>query len=310
LIDLLKDRAARGSRAPHGDGARIALAIEGGAMRGVVSAGMVAALEQLGLTNAFDAVYGSSAGAINGAYFLTGQANLGATIYSEDINNRHFIDLRRPLTGRAIVDLGFLLEHVARRLKPLDTARVLASASPLTVIATDVQASSMAALRDFENGEALFTALRAGATMPIVAGPPVSYSGRMYLDASLTQPIPVPVAEADGFTHILVLLTRPTDGGPGASWLDRWYVLPRLKRISPGLATLYANRREPYAALLQNIAAGRGPAGRAVALGLRPEGAEVSRLERDATALKAAASRGFDAVMRAFHGEGLSRIPS
>jgi predicted acylesterase/phospholipase RssA len=80
VIDLLKARAARGTRAPHGDGARIALAIEGGAMRGVVSAGMVAALEQLGLTHAFDAVYGSSAGAINGAYFLTGQANLGATI--------------------------------------------------------------------------------------------------------------------------------------------------------------------------------------------------------------------------------------
>lgn len=279
-------------------------------MRGVVSAGMVAALEQLGLTHAFDAVYGSSAGAINGAYFLSGQANLGATIYSEDINNRHFIDLRRPLTGRSIVDLGFLIEHVARRLKPLETERVLTSASPLTVMATDVQAGAMATLRDFQTADALFAAMRAGATMPIVAGPPVSYAGRMYLDASLTQPIPVPAAEADGFTHILVLLTRPTDGGPGASWLDRWYVLPRLRRISPALAALYADRREPYAALLQNIAAGRGPAGRAAVLGLRPAGPEVSRLERDATALKAAAARGFDAVMRTFNGTGLSRIPS
>ena len=147
MIEVLKARAARRSRVPHGDGARIALAIEGGAMRGVVSAGMVAALEQLGLTDAFDAVYGSSAGAINGAYFLAGQANLGVTIYSEDINNRHFIDLRRPLTGKSIVDLGFLIEHVARRLKPLATDRVLASASPLTVIATDVEAASMAMLR-------------------------------------------------------------------------------------------------------------------------------------------------------------------
>src|SRR3982751_2138376 len=116
MIEILRARAARGSRAPHEDGARIAPAIEGGAMRGVVSAGMVAALEQLGMTHAFDAVYGSSAGAINGAYFLAGQANLGATIYSEDINNRKFIDLARPLRGRPIVDLDFLIEHVARRL--------------------------------------------------------------------------------------------------------------------------------------------------------------------------------------------------
>src|SRR6476620_3724661 len=125
MIELLKARAARGSRAPHHDGAVIALAIEGGAMRGVVSAGMVAALETLGLTNAFDAVYGSSAGAINGAYFLAGQARLGTRIYFEDINNARFIDLRRALAGRPIVDLGYLLDEVAVRRKPLDTAAVL-----------------------------------------------------------------------------------------------------------------------------------------------------------------------------------------
>jgi predicted patatin/cPLA2 family phospholipase len=300
VIDILRARAARGSRAPHHDGARIALAIEGGAMRGVVSAGMVAALEQLGLTGAFDAVYGSSAGAINGAYFLAGQANLGATIYSEDINNRHFINLARPLTGRPIVDLEFLLDHVAHRLKPLDTARVLASPAALTVMATDVAAAAQAALRDFGDADSLFAALRAGATMPIVAGPPVTYRGRAYLDASLTQPIPVPQAEADGHTHILALLTRPSQAAPSSSPLDRWYVLPRLRRISPALADRYADRTGPYTDLLQSIGAGWGPARRAVVLGLRPAAPEVSKLERDATRLLEAAARGFSAVMAAF----------
>ena len=36
VVEILLRRArARGSRAPHGDGARVALAVEGGAMRGV-----------------------------------------------------------------------------------------------------------------------------------------------------------------------------------------------------------------------------------------------------------------------------------
>ena len=100
IVELLRARAARASRAPHGDGARIALCVEGGAMRGVVSAGMVSALEELGLVDTFDAVYGSSAGAINAAYFLAGQAAFGTTIYVEDINNRRFISLARMLTGR------------------------------------------------------------------------------------------------------------------------------------------------------------------------------------------------------------------
>ena len=136
-------------------------------MRGVVSAGMVSALESLELTHAFDAVYGSSAGAINAAYFLAGQAALGTTIYSEDINNRSFIDMRRAVGAKPIVDLSFLLDDVAHRRKPLDYARVLAARAPLTVVATDVATGERAALGPFTTPADLRSALRASATMPI-----------------------------------------------------------------------------------------------------------------------------------------------
>ncbi len=43
-----------------------ALIVQGGCMRGVFSAGSLIALEKLGLSQAFDAVYGSSGGAVNG----------------------------------------------------------------------------------------------------------------------------------------------------------------------------------------------------------------------------------------------------
>ena len=43
-------------------------------MRGVVSAGMTTAIEQLGLRDAFDEVHGASAGAFNAAFLLAGQA--------------------------------------------------------------------------------------------------------------------------------------------------------------------------------------------------------------------------------------------
>lgn len=269
-------------------------------MRGVVSAGMVSALEELGLVNAFDAVYGSSAGAINAAYFLAGQAAFGTAIYAEDINNANFIDLKRILTSRPIVDLGFLLDEVAMRRKPLDTARVLASPSPLTVLATDVATASRAALRGFRDGGALLTALRAGATMPALAGPPVAYEGRRYLDASLTEPIPVALAEEEGHTHILALLTRPSERMRTMSMLDRFYVLPRLRRISPELERLYVGRAIPYGNILRGIAAGRGPGGQAQVLGVRPPPPVVRKLERSSERLKSAARGGFESVMRAF----------
>ena len=64
----------------HGDNNKIAVAIEGGGMRGCVSAGATAALHYLGLTDSVDVVYGSSAGSMIGAYFCTRQPE-GMGIY-------------------------------------------------------------------------------------------------------------------------------------------------------------------------------------------------------------------------------------
>jgi predicted patatin/cPLA2 family phospholipase len=298
-LDILKARRARGGRAPHDDGFSVALAVEGGAMRGVISAGMVSALEELGFGDTFDAVYGSSAGAINAAYFLAGQARLGTTIYYEDINNRRFISLRRAGVGRPIVNLPYLLADVAVRRKILDVARVLASPAPLAVLATTVDDGRCAVLRDFADAAALFGALQASATMPVVAGPPCRYNGGAYLDASLSEPIPVPAAEADGHTHILALLTRSGEMRPRASAFDRYFVEPRLRRLSPRLARQYLRRAEPYAALLRRIGAGTGPLGRAAVTQIRVDGLAIGKLEVRRVVLEDGARRGREAVVRA-----------
>jgi len=300
IAEILLARQARGSRAPHGDGARVALCVEGGAMRGVVSAGMVSALEELELTHAFDAVYGSSAGAINAAYFLAGQARLGTTIYYEDINNRQFIDLFRPLRGRPIVNLAFLLDDVVEHRKRLDVGALLAAASPLTVLATDVQARAARPLRGFRDRSHAISALRASATMPVVAGPPVEYDGRAFLDASITEPIPVPTAEADGCTHAVVLLTRAAGMRPRPSAFDRYFVGPRLRRLSPELAARYLNRAGPYTDLVRAIDAGTGPLGRTQVVGIRVPDLHISKLERRGDVLREGAKRGYDAVMDVF----------
>lgn len=270
-------------------------------MRGVISAGMVSALEHLGLTNAFDAVYGSSAGAINAAYFLAGQAAVGTTIYYEDINNSRFINPWRAVNGRPIVDLGFLIDEVAVRRKPLEVARVLAAPSPLAVMATDAATGHRAVLRNFSTARELFDAMRAGATMPIVAGHPAAFGAGRYFDASLTEPIPVPTAEAEGHTHILVLLTRPGVMRNRPSPFDRWFVNPRLHRLSPALATQYMNRAAPYSALITCLEDGKGPGGQAAVLCVRAP-IVIPKLERSRERLMEGAKRGFDSVVALFNG--------
>jgi predicted patatin/cPLA2 family phospholipase len=269
-------------------------------MRGVISAGMVSALEALGYIDAFDAVYGSSAGAVNAAYFLAGQARLGTSIYHQDINNRRFIDTRRALLGRPIVNLGFLLDDVARARKRLDVERLLGSPTPLHVLATDVDRQRAAVFKDFTTADQLFGALRAGATMPVVAGGPFTYAGGRYLDASLSEPIPVPTSEADGHTHVLALLTRTGGMRPDVSAFDRYFVVPRLRRISPDLAERYLHRAAPYAELVRTIDAGRGPLGHAHVLAIRVENLHISKLEWRREVLELGAKRGEEAVRVVF----------
>jgi predicted patatin/cPLA2 family phospholipase len=296
LLDILRRRRAAGSRTPHRDGASIALAVEGGAMRGVISAGMVSALEDLGYIDVFDAIYGASAGAINAAYFLGGQARVGTTIYHEDINNRHFIDLGRALRGQPVVDLSFLLDNIARERKPLNASAVLASPTPLYVLATNVARESASVLHGFPDRASLFGALRAGATMPVIAGDPFRYDGNLFLDASLTQPVPVKAAEEDGHTHVLALLTRGHSIRPRVSAFDRYFVYPRLRRISRHLAEAYLARATPYSEVMRAIEAGTGPLGRAQVLGIRVDDIHISKLERRSEVLRDGASRGYEAV--------------
>ena len=121
VIQAILDRAKVGSRPGHRlDGHKIGLAIEGGSMRGTISVGMVTGLEYLGMLDCFDAVYGSSAGAINGAFFVAQQAAYGATIYYQNINNRRFLNLWRGLVGRPVMSLEFLIDHVMQHDKVLD----------------------------------------------------------------------------------------------------------------------------------------------------------------------------------------------
>jgi hypothetical protein len=87
VLEILRQRRQSGSR-PGGrtpdDTAKVGLAVEGGGMRGVVSAAMLQVIEESGLHLAFDAVYGCSSGAINAAYYLAGDTWYPVSIYFHD----------------------------------------------------------------------------------------------------------------------------------------------------------------------------------------------------------------------------------
>ena len=267
-------------------------------MRGVVTADMVVALEQLDLVDSFDRVYGCSAGATNGAYLVAGQAALGTTIYYENLNTGEFINPWAWLRGKPVVDLDFLLSEVMTRAKPLDTRRVMASPVALRIVATNADTAEREIISDIDTEDDLLAALTASVTLPVIAGSPRAFKGRRYVDAMLSETVPVPTAEDDGCTHILALATRPRDFvPPKPSWFERAFIAPRLRKESPALASRYNERWQRDEDLFAHLYRHRSPSGRAEVLLVLADGPPVGKFERSRRQLVAGASRGMAAAL-------------
>lgn len=236
VLEVMKRRLETGSLPKRRtDGRKVALCIEGGGMRGAVSAGMVAAIKYCGLENTFDVIYGSSAGSIVGAYFVSRQLPIyGAQIYYDIIcsipeDGRRFIDLwalrhhpylrlaRRKKTGyygegaRPVLLLDLLIDSVMRKERPLDWEAFWKyhSQQPLKPVASSLNEMCATTLDSFRTLDEFLECLRASARVPGIAGNPVEINGEFYADGLLFEPIPYRSALRDGCTDVLVLRTKP-----------------------------------------------------------------------------------------------------
>jgi len=190
------------------DQKKIALVIEGGGMRGCVTAGMVCAIDYLGLRDCVDIVYGSSAGSIIGAYFVTGQLPwFGPELYYDQLTtaDKSFIDTNRMFrvlglgalnpkllkdvllrrnAGKPVLSLEFLLEETMQRTKPLNWESFVERqdskihTQPLKVIAAGLQREEALVMnyadKHFESLEELGMCMRASSLLPGIAGPMVN----------------------------------------------------------------------------------------------------------------------------------------
>jgi predicted patatin/cPLA2 family phospholipase len=300
----LRERCDPGSRSdPH----RLALVLEGGGMRGVVSAGMTAALERLGLTRCFDLVVGSSAGALNAAALVGGVARPAAAMYHTVLASRKFVNPIRLLFGRPALDVRFVLAHASRDVDAGRHERTIASPISLHCVALDVDSASTREFSGMRTKDELWQVLLATTRMPWVGGEPVRIDGRRYIDGALTCPIPVGNALEAGATHVLVLQTRPY-GVPRSAGgrMGERLIARHLRGLNPALVPLWQGRVAAYEDLVADIARrsespdGDGPH----VLGLRPPAGTpvVTQLERRPDVLARAAAGAEQLVMERLGG--------
>ncbi len=300
-IELLKERASclREGKEPL-DGRKVGLVVEGGAMRGVVSCAALMGLEELGMTEVFDEVYGASAGAVNGAYFLAGQAAYATTIYYQKINNTRFI---RRLWHRKVVDIDDLFESIIAGDRPLRIDKVLASRSRLFVTIADACTGEAFLGQPQASETPLLTLLKASTAMPLLYNRLVSVDGRDCFDGGLINPLPIFEAIQSGCTDLLVLLTRPPNFRECTpSLLEQQLFDLRCARGNAQLMKAYCNTyvRENE---VRDIALGRQPITDGINIAtICPEETDpkIERTTRSADLLKAAAIASAKRTLQAF----------
>jgi predicted patatin/cPLA2 family phospholipase len=300
-IALLKERALRIQQGQEPlDGRKVGLIVEGGAMRGVISCAALLGLEELGMTEAFDEVYGASAGAVNAAYFLAGQASYATTIYYQKVNSTRFI--RRPW-HRPIVDIDDVFNSIVARERRLRVEQVLQSRSQFFICIADAR-SGEAFLSHAQTSETpLLTLLKASSAMPWLYNGLVCVDGRDCFDGALINPLPILAAIEAGCTDLLVLLTRPASHRAcPPSRLEQQLFEMRCSRGSAQLTAAYLKMygRENF---VRDIALGCQDLPDEIRIAtLCPDEADprIERTTRNAHLLKAAAMLSAKRTMEAF----------
>lgn len=303
VLRVLRERAATGSQpTKRNDGHHVVLAIEGGGNRGVISGGMAATLVDEGLVSAFDAVYGSSSGALTGAWLLSSELRRGLVAWAEPSSYSQIFRLTNPLRRKPLFDLEWLIEEFYDKTLRLDADHVLANPISLHPLATDAKTGESVDLGPLiKDKKSLHTALRASAALPILAGNPVPLGDSSYVDAGVAEGVPLDTPIAAGATHILVLASRKRDDLSADSSATRWVTRRWLDRAAPGA-------RDPFMA--RNTRAGEVAArldkyndgdSTPSVMTVRPadHAPVVGRAETSAAAMRAGAEAGEEAMRRA-----------
>ncbi len=239
------------------------LVLEGGAMRGIFSAGVLDVFMENGI--AFDGLAGVSAGAAFGCNLKSGQAGRVLRYNKRYCRNWRYCSWRSLLLTGDMFGADFCYRKLPDELDPFDKAAFDANPMEFWLVCTDVVAGKPVYHRCDRAGGDTMEWMRASASMPLVSSI-VRISGGRYLDGAVTDSIPLEFMERNGYRRNVVVLTQP-DGYVKKPHSLQW-LMNVVYRNYPELVKAAAKRHILYNAQTEYV---RKRAGEGAALVIRPE---------------------------------------
>lgn len=250
------------------------LILEGGAMRGLFSAGVMDVFMENGIE--FDAAIGVSAGAAFGCNYKSRQIGRVIRYNKRFARDKRFCSFRSLIKTGDLFGAEFCYHTIPDELDLFDNEAYLENPMDFYVVVTDIETGKAVYINSDEAGEDSLECFRASASMPLVSRP-VEIKGRKYLDGGIADSVPIQYFESIGYDRNVIILTQPAGfvKKPSSAVKLMKYAL----RKYPKIAETMADRHNEYNGTLDYIAA-KEKAGEVVVI--RPEAPlEIGRVEHN-----------------------------
>ena len=184
------------------------LVMEGGAMRGMFTAGVCDVLMEHGIT--FDGAIGVSAGATFGCNYKSHQIGRVIRYNKRFAHNWRYCSLRSLFLTGDLYGADFCYNKIPNQLDPFDYDTYGSNPMRFYVVASDCETGEPI-YKEIPTGRGTdLVWMRASASMPLVSSV-VKVEGYKLLDGGMTDSIPLKKFQEMGYEKNIVILTQPKD---------------------------------------------------------------------------------------------------
>lgn len=267
------------------------LILEGGAMRGMFTCGVLDVFMENGIR--FDGAAGISAGATFGCNLKSHQAGRAVRYNKKYGRDWRYCSVRSLIKTGDLYGAEFCYHTIPEKLDPFDREAFENDPMEFYIGATDVVTGEIRFHKCTDGGAKDIEWMRASASMPVVSGI-VEVDGYKMLDGGIVCPVPYKYMEEQGFDRNVIVLTRPEGYSKKKS-----SIVPLVKltlRKYPAMARAMAERHFIYNRQLDEIAHKEA---RGDVLVIRPpEDPGISRTESDPDELERVYQMGRSEALR------------
>ena len=185
---------------------KTALIMEGGAMRGMFTCGVIDVFMENGIT--FDGAAGISAGAVFGCNFKSRQIGRPVRYNKKYCRDPRYCSVRSLIKTGDLYGADFCYRELPELLDPFDRKAFADNPMEFYVGATDVATGKCVYNLCMDGGGKDMLWFRASASMPVVSRP-VRIDDREYLDGGISDAVPFDYMEHRGYDRSVIVLTQP-----------------------------------------------------------------------------------------------------